>query len=242
MLSVRLSPIKLLEINKEKGEWVTAGSQYKWFIDWIFYWKYYRLMIAIVICIALSAIADNHRIYGSTIRRIAVLPFMINDLINGVALGDVDGDGKIETVVIAPHAVFVYRVASGRFQKISEMGESNNQFLTSVDIADINGNGYAEIFVTSFNAERTSVNSFVLEYDGANFVKIIEGSMIYYDAPKDEPGQVENRKYFPMRLVIWQNKAKRESQVIAVKNHDLSGNKLEFRKFTKTHIEAFTWN
>ncbi len=54
------------------------GSQYKWLIDWIFYWKCYRLMIAIVICIALSAIADNHRIYGSTIKRIAVLPFKIN--------------------------------------------------------------------------------------------------------------------------------------------------------------------
>ena len=45
-----------------------------------------------------------------------------------------------------------------------------------------------------------------------------------------------------MRLVVWQNRAKKESEVIAVKNHDLAGGKLGFRKFTKTHIEAFTWN
>ena len=68
------------------------------------------------------------------------------------------------------------------------------------------------------------------------------GSMMYFDAPKDDRGQVENKQYFPMRLVVWQNSAKKESEVIAVKNHDIAGGKLEFRKFTKTHIEAFTWS
>ena len=263
-------------------------------------------------------------------------------LINGVAVGDVDGDGKNETVTIAPHAVIIYRSESGRFGKIAEMDQSSNKFLTSVDIADINGNGFAEIFVTSFNAKRTMVNSFVLEYDGKNFAKSIEdsywiyrvadtlgrgkillgqrprvtksmsgpifemiwqggeyipsdeiktprltsllgltigdvlnsgqetavrykqndhiqvidsagktiwdsadrygGSMMYFDAPLNDRGQVVNKQYFPMRLVVWQNKAKKESAVIAVKNHDMAGGKLEFRKFTKTHIEAFTWD
>ena len=68
------------------------------------------------------------------------------------------------------------------------------------------------------------------------------GSMIYYDAPLEDRGQVVNKQYFPMRLVVWQNPANKESEVIAVKNHDLTGRKLEYRKFTKTHIEAFTWN
>jgi hypothetical protein len=263
-------------------------------------------------------------------------------LINGVALGDVDGDGKIETVTITPHAVIIYRSESGRFGKIAEIGQSNNKYLTGVDIADINENGYAEIFVTGFNAKRTVVNSFVLEYDGKNFTKSIDdshwiyrvadtpgrgrillgqrpratkslsgtifemiwqggdyvptdeiktpgptsllgltvgdvlnsggetavgykpndhiqvidsagktvwdspdrygGSMMYFDAPLDDIGQVENKQYFPMRLVVWQNPAKKENEVIAVKNHDFSGRKLEYRKFTKTHIEAFAWN
>ena len=68
------------------------------------------------------------------------------------------------------------------------------------------------------------------------------GSMIYYDAPWETQGQVENKQYFPMRLVVWQNLAKEESEVIAVKNHDLTGRKLAYRKFTKTHIEAFSWD
>ena len=66
--------------------------------------------------------------------------------------------------------------------------------------------------------------------------------MMYFDAPLEDRGQVENKQYFPMRLVIWQNPANKDSEVLAVKNHDFSGRKLAYRKFTKTHIEAFSWN
>jgi hypothetical protein len=263
-------------------------------------------------------------------------------LINGVAIGDVDGDGKNETVTITPHSVIVFRSEGGSFGKIAEIKESTSKNLTGIDIADVNDNGYPEIFVTSFNATRAMLNSYVLEFDGANFNKIIDGSfwiyrvadtptrgrillgqkprigktfsgtisemiwqngdyvptdtiktprntnllgltigdvlnddhetaiayrdndhirivepsgntlwesadryggsMMYYDAPLEDRGQVVNKQYFPMRLVVWQNPANKESQVIAVKNHDVSGRKLAYRKFTKTHIEAFTWD
>ncbi len=263
-------------------------------------------------------------------------------LINGVSLGDVDGDGKIETVAITPHSVIIFRSVGGSFSKIAEISASNNHNLTGVDIADVNDNSYAEIFVTSFNAQKTVLNSYVLEFDGKNFSKTIDGSywiyrvadnptrgkillgqrprmgesfsgiisemnwqngeyvptdeiktprhtnllgltigdvmnsgretaiayrendyiriidssgnplwesperyggsMMYYDAPHDDRGQVDNKKYFPMRLVVWQNTDKKESEIIAVKNYDLTEGKLEYRKFIKTDIEAFTWD
>jgi TolB-like protein len=263
-------------------------------------------------------------------------------LINGLALGDVDGDGKIETIAATPHSVIVFRSEGGQFRKIDQIEENYNKNLIGVEIADINDNGYAEIFVTSLNAKNKILNSYVLEYDGNNFVKIIDdsswyyrvadtpsrgkillgqrplvgkpfsgkiyemtwqnrdyveaeevksprqtnllgltigdvlnngretavaykdddririidstgnivwdgeersgGSMLWYDLPRDEPGQVENKKYFPMRLVVWQNNGNKESEVITVINHDLTGRKLEFRKFTKTEIAAFKWD
>jgi TolB-like protein len=263
-------------------------------------------------------------------------------VINGISIGDVDGDGKNETVVAAPHTITIFRSEGDPFRKIAEIEESHNKNLYGVDIADINGNGYAEIFVTSFNAEKNVVNSFVLEYDGKNFIKIIDnirllyrvadipnrgrvllgqrpkkgssnsgpifemiwqageyiptdeirtprrtsllgltigdvmnngqenaiayknndhlqvidssgnmiwdspdrygGSMLFWDAPWDDKGMVENKKYFPMRLVVWHNQAQKESEVIAVKNYDVTTRKLEYRMFTKTHIEAFTWD
>jgi TolB-like protein len=264
-------------------------------------------------------------------------------LINGVTLGDVDGDGKVETVTIAPHTVIIFRYAKGAFGKIAEIEESSSRNLLGVDCADINENGYAEIFVTGLNADHSVVNSFVLEYDGKNFAKIIDnsryyyrvadtsnrgkillgqrpgtgkpsagaifemkwqnpeyvpadplntprktnlmgltvgdvlndgqetivaykeddriqvidgsgdtlwddrerfgGSMLYASIPLDYRGQVENKWYYPLRLVVWYNKAKKESQVIAVQNFDAARMALDqFRYFTKAHIAGLTWD
>ncbi|NNL78506.1 MAG: hypothetical protein HKO68_19420 [Desulfobacterales bacterium] len=45
-----------------------------------------------------------------------------------------------------------------------------------------------------------------------------------------------------MRLMVWENRSKKETEVIAVKNYETLGRKLERRKFSKTHIETFTWD
>ena len=90
-------------------------------------------------------------------------------LINGVAIGDVDGDRKLETVVITPHVVMIYRSEQKKFFKTHEMAQSNQKYFIGVDVADINDNGYAEIFVTSLNSLKNSASSFVLEYDGKNY-------------------------------------------------------------------------
>lgn len=263
-------------------------------------------------------------------------------VINAVAVGDVDGDGKNETLIAAPHSITVYRSEGGQFQKLAEIEDSNNKNIYGLDIADINDNGYGEIFVTSFNATKTILNSFVLEYDGKNYTKILDdsrliyrvaitpnrgrvllgqrprkgssnsgtifemtfqageyvptddirtpkktsllgltigdvlntgqesvicykeddriqildssgslawdsaerygGSMLFWDAPWSDTGQVENKQYFPMRLALWHNSADDETQVIVIKNHEITGRKLEARIFTKTNIEAFTWD
>jgi TolB-like protein len=101
-------------------------------------------------------------------------------LINGVAVADVDGDKKLETVVITPHAVLIYRSEQKKFFKTHELAQSKQVYLIGVDAADINGNGYAEIFVTSLNSLRNKVDSFVLEYDGENYQKIVQDSSWFY--------------------------------------------------------------
>jgi len=114
------------------------------------------------------------------------------NLINGIALGDVDGDGKIETVVITPNEVQIYRTENNRFVNIKDkIAESSYQNFIGVDVADINRNGYAEIFVTSLNALKTNLTSFVLEYDGKNFNKIVKENHWYYRVVKlPERGKV----------------------------------------------------
>ena len=136
-------------------------------------------------------------------------------VINGIAMGDVDGDGKIETVVATPNGVIIYRSESGRFYKVQEeIKEGGTRINIGVDVADINENGYAEIFVTSLNGPRTSLASYVLEYNGKRFSKIIDNSRWYYrvaDIPgrgKILLGQAHKRtNLFSGKIydMIWQN-------------------------------------
>lgn len=106
--------------------------------------------------------------------------------ITGMALGDTDGDGKNEIVFITEKGIFVYRYADDRFAKIAELEERTFYRLLSVDVADINKNGIAEIFVTNISSNR-SLLSFVLEWDGKEFRKIADSETWYYrvlDIPK----------------------------------------------------------
>ena len=101
-------------------------------------------------------------------------------LINALAIGDVDGDGKIETVFASPHSVKIYRMENNRFYKVADLSEYSTRIIIGIDVADINHNGIPEIFVTCLNALRNGVDSFVLEYNGQNYNEIVRDSHFYY--------------------------------------------------------------
>ena len=101
-------------------------------------------------------------------------------LFNGIALGDVDGDGKIETVILTPHSVLIFRKEKERFFQVHEDKESGQGYHIGVDVADINGNGVPEIFVTSLTPTRKGLASFVLEHDGKAFRRIAENQSWYF--------------------------------------------------------------
>ena len=106
--------------------------------------------------------------------------------INGLDIGDVDGDKKNELVVMDDHNLYIFKYDGEKlnlFQKI-ETGFHNN-FLT-LDVADVNRNGFAEIIVTSVVED--TLRSFILEYEEGKFRKITEKAGWYFrvlDHPKD---------------------------------------------------------
>lgn len=78
------------------------------------------------------------------------------------AVGDLTGKGRKDYVIIDDHRVMVYRYQNGTFKKVGQvkLQKGVHRFL-SVDVADINGNGRDEIFVTDSLGD--SLSSFVLE-------------------------------------------------------------------------------
>ena len=109
-------------------------------------------------------------------------------VIQGLAHGDVNNDGKMETVILTDHEVRIYRFENGRFTQIADTGQNDYAHHVGVDAADINGNGIPEIFVTSLSPDRDGAASVVLEYDGKNYVSLMDKAPWYFRVVRI-PGQ-----------------------------------------------------
>jgi len=101
----------------------------------------------------------------------------IKQRIEGIAVGDTDQDGQQETVIITPFSVELYRFDKKRFHKIGTIADRRLGHIIGVDVADINGNGYPEIFVSSLNPYRKFIKSFVLEFNGQAYTVIVKDSL-----------------------------------------------------------------
>ena len=104
--------------------------------------------------------------------------------ISSITLGDVDGDGKIETVIISDRKVLILRNEDSYYRRIKEISGRKHQKFVSVDVADIKKDGRAEIFVTCVNTIAGTLDSFVLEFDGNDFKTIAKGEKWYFSVHK----------------------------------------------------------
>ena len=134
--------------------------------------------------------------------------------ITGVAIGDIDGDGKNETVFTTDHTLEAYRYENKRFRKIGTIANRDLDHIIGVDVADINRNGIAEIFVSSLDPFRKFVKSFVVEFNGKTFTQIVPESEWYYrvvDLPKrghvllGQKQGLESPFNKPIFELVWQN-------------------------------------
>jgi TolB-like protein len=109
--------------------------------------------------------------------------------IRDLALGDVDGDGQTEIVIMERHGLKIFRFGDDRLVKIGELEEKSYNTFLNLGIADINGNGRSEIYVT--NKPQKNYNSpisFVVEKDGKGLRKIAAKQPWYFRVIKI-PGQ-----------------------------------------------------
>jgi TolB-like protein len=88
----------------------------------------------------------------------------------GMDIGDVNGDGLNETVMIDVNSILIYQKKGEQFKLIQKIpGKSYHTYL-AVDVADVNQNGVKEIIVSSYTGK--IVNSFIIEFRDGKFVTI----------------------------------------------------------------------
>jgi hypothetical protein len=102
-------------------------------------------------------------------------PFEIVDF----DIGDINGDGKKEIIIVDSHRVMIYQLKGNELKRIASVGseEGVNQFL-SVDVGDINGNGKDEIFIT--NKYLDTLGSFALELEKKKLKKKWDNVEYYF--------------------------------------------------------------
>lgn len=91
----------------------------------------------------------------------------------GMDIGDVNGDGLNETVIIDRNTIYIYQKKDDVFTLLQTIKGNRADNYLSVDVADINSSGVCQIFVTNLLTD--TVSAFVVEYQSGKYVKIAEG-------------------------------------------------------------------
>ncbi len=104
--------------------------------------------------------------------------------ISGLAMADVDGDGQTETVFAGERQVLIFRSLDRRFEKVTTFKLDQAYTILTLDAADINANGRAEIFINC-RTDKFATRVFVMEWNGTAFERIHEKGFWFYRVSRD---------------------------------------------------------
>jgi TolB-like protein len=140
----------------------------------------------------------------------------------GMDIGDVNGDGINEVVVVDVQNIMIYKKEGKTLKLLQKIpGESYDQYL-SVDVADVTGSGKKEIIVTSYN--QGLLDSFVLQHKDGKYVKIAKDlrwflRVIEVSGTPTLVGQkmgIQMPFGAPIHEIVWENGKFREGKRINI--------------------------
>jgi TolB-like protein len=148
-------------------------------------------------------------------------------VITAMAAGDLNKDGITQLVAATDSTLMIHRLSGNQLVLEKQLEYSSTHRIVSLDIADINGNGFPEIFVTSLSIHRDSLQSFVVEYNGSDYVTLVDNQSYYYrvvtasDGTRTLMGQYTGASPFDGHIFILQAEGStytRQKQIRMPKN------------------------
>jgi TolB-like protein len=149
-------------------------------------------------------------------------PQFPNDF-RGIDIGDVNGDGLKETVMIDQNTILIYQRKGTDFRLVQKIqGNSYDNFI-SLDVADINKNGIMEIIITNYVSSQ--LRSLVIEFKDGKFTHIataLPWFLRVIDNGSGTPILIGQRRGIekpfesPIYEIVWQGGQYREGQKMKI--------------------------
>ncbi|MDX1776566.1 MAG: FG-GAP-like repeat-containing protein [Desulfobulbales bacterium] len=114
--------------------------------------------------------------------------------LQGMDVGDVDGDGQSDVVLADKQKVYVYRLQNNRLVEFGSVGMPARSKIHAVSLGDIDKDGRAEIYISA--ADDYNPYSWAYEWDGSRLDMVLDDIPWYIrviDLPQEGPVLVGQR-------------------------------------------------
>jgi len=106
--------------------------------------------------------------------------FRAKEVIRAMATGDLNKDGRAQVLTATDSSLQIYHLEGTLLTEETHLDYASYLRIIGLDVADINGNGYPEIFVTAMTINRETLSSFVVEYNGSSYTTVQDGLSYYF--------------------------------------------------------------
>ncbi len=108
-----------------------------------------------------------------------------------MAVGDIDGDGEQEILVLAGRDLRMFKVVDtkkeGSIVQVAETKLPRSMVSHAINLADLDGDGREEVYISGTNG--LNVSSMIMQYDPEAGFRVAAGNIPWYLRPVNIPGK-----------------------------------------------------